>query len=394
MSILLFLGVLFVLVLVHELGHFAVAKWTGMRVDEFGIGFPPKLFGVRKGETEYTFNLFPIGGFVKIRGEDGIGDPSARPAPILSERNEGENQAGVQPRYEEDGVLTGEESADTESFTSKSKWAQSAVLVAGVTMNILFAWFLIALAFGIGVQTSVGEDDASARAVLAITNVLPESPASDVALTPGMVIQEVSANGERLDALTPSQFSAFVASHRGVPITLTYILGGEVRVAQITPETGILADKPDQPAVGVALTQIDTISRSFIDSIVDSFLYVASALRDITVGITKLAVDAVLMRADFSQVAGPVGIVGLVGEASAFGIASLLMFTAFISLNLAVINIFPFPALDGGRLLFVCIEAIKGSPIKAHYAGILNTLGFALLIILMVAVTWNDIARL
>ena len=339
MSILLFLGVLFVLVLVHELGHFVVAKWTGMRVDEFGIGFPPKLFGVRKGETEYTFNLFPIGGFVKIAGEDGIGDPSARPASILSERSEGENQAGVQPRYE-DGVLTGEESADTESFTSKSRWAQSAVLVAGVTMNILFAWLLIAIASGIGVQTSVGEEDASARAVLAITNVLPESPASDVALAPGMVIQEVSANGERLSALTPSQFSAFVASHSGVPITLTYTLNGEVRVTQITPETGILTDKPEQPAVGVALTQIDTISRSFIDSIVDSFLYVASALRDITVGITKLAVDAVLMRADFSQVAGPVGIVGLVGEASAFGLASLLMFTAFISLNLAVINIF------------------------------------------------------
>ena len=426
MSILLFLAVLFVLVLVHELGHFAVAKWTGMRVDEFGIGFPPKLFGIKRGETEYTFNLFPVGGFVKIFGEDGVGDPSARPASILSERSEGENQAGVQPRYEEDGVgdpsarpasilsersegenqagvqpryeedavLTGEGSADAEAFTSKSKWAQSAVLVAGVTMNILFAWLLIALAFGIGVQTSVGEDEASKDAVLAITNVLPGSPAEEASLSSGAVIQEVSTLSGALDTLTPTAFSSFVALHGGEAITLTYSLGGEVRIAQITPKVGIITDKPEHPAIGVALTQIDTVSRSFGDSIIDSALYVVKALRDITVGIVKLAVDAVMMRADFSQVAGPVGIVGLVGEASAFGITSLLMFTAFISLNLAVINIFPFPALDGGRLLFVCIEAVKGTPIKAQYTAILNTLGFVLLIILMVAVTWNDIARL
>jgi regulator of sigma E protease len=100
------------------------------------------------------------------------------------------------------------------------------------------------------------------------------------------------------------------------------------------------------------------------------------------------------MKADFSQVAGPVGIVGLVGEASAYGITALLMFTAFISLNLAVINILPFPALDGGRLLFVIIEAMKGSPINSKYVGILNTVGFFALIMLMVAVTWNDIARI
>jgi regulator of sigma E protease len=362
MSILLFLAVLFVLVLVHELGHFAVAKWTGMRVDEFGIGFPPKLFGIKRGETEYTFNLFPIGGFVKIAGED--------------------------------AVLTGEGSADTEAFTSKSKWAQSAVLVAGVTMNILFAWLLIALAFGIGVQTSVSEKDASRDAVLAITNVLPGSPAEKASLSSGAVIKEVSVQGDALDTLTPTAFSSFVASHRGEAITLSYSLGGEMRIVQITPEIGIITDKPDQPAVGVALTQIDTVSRSFVDSILDSAVYVGKALRDITAGIVKLAVDAVMMRADFSQVAGPVGIVGLVGEASAFGLTSLLMFTAFISLNLAVINIFPFPALDGGRLLFVCIEVIKGSPIKAQYSAVLNTVGFVLLLILMVAVTWNDIARL
>ncbi len=363
MSILIFLAVLFVLVLVHELGHFAVAKWTGMRVDEFGIGFPPKLFGVRKGETEYTLNALPIGGFVKIYGEDSIVN--------------GEDVHTV-PR----------------SFTSKSRWAQSAVLVAGVTMNILFAWLLVAIAFGIGVRSVVSEAEATPAAVLTVTQVLPDGPAGRAELPLGAVIQEVAASGETLAVRTPSAFSEFIGAHKDVPVTIAYTHEGELRVVQVTPTGGIIEGDRERAAIGVALAQIDTVRRSFIPAVTDSFIYVVTGLRDITVGIYNLIIDALKFEADFSQVAGPVGIVGLVGEASAYGITSLLLFTAFISLNLAVINILPFPALDGGRLLFVAIEAVKGTPIRAQYVGILNTVGFALLMLLMVAVTWNDIARL
>jgi regulator of sigma E protease len=365
MSIITFLFVLFVLVLVHELGHFAIAKWTGMRVDEFGIGFPPKLFGIRRGETEYTLNLFPIGGFVKIYGEDALVDT--------------DGGTGVD--------------AKGRSFTSKSKWAQSAVLVAGITMNIIFAWILITLAFGLGVKSSVTEQDATDTAVLAITGVLPGSPAERASLTAGTVVQEVRAGDDTLATLTPSAFSSFIETHADTPVTVSYTLGGEMRAVQITPESREI-DGTTRPAIGVALTLIDTVSRSFTESVVDASVYTVRALRDITLGIGTLLVDTVRMRADFSQVAGPVGIVGLVDEASSYGLTSLLMFTAFISLNLAVINILPFPALDGGRLLFVAIEAVKGSPIKATYVGVLNTIGFFLLILLMVLVTWNDIAKL
>lgn len=362
MSILIFLGVLFVLVFVHELGHFMVAKWTGMRVDEFGIGFPPKLFGIQRGETLYSINALPIGGFVKIYGEDSI------------------------------GVEAGE--AGNRSFTSKSKWAQGAVLLAGITMNILFAWIFVAIAFSIGVQTSVSEEAASAEAELAITNVLPGGPAAAASLSPGMVIKSVASGNDTLDVLAPSTFSAFVESHATTPITLTYSYQGEIRLVQILPQTGILSEHMEQPAIGVALAQIDTVKRSAGEAVVDSFVYVVHGIKEITVGIARLIYDAVRLEADFSQVAGPVGIVGLVGEASAFGISSLLIFTAFISLNLAVINVLPFPALDGGRLLFVIIEAFKGSPISPRYVGVLNTIGFILLMLLMITVTWNDIGRL
>lgn len=364
MSILIFLGVLFVLVLVHELGHFAVAKWTGMRVDEFGIGFPPKLFGIKKGETLYSLNAFPVGGFVKIYGEDmeavGADDADARNC----------------------------------SFTSKSKWAQGAVLIAGISMNILFAWMLMVVVFTTGVETSVTESEASENAKLIITNVLPESPADKVQISSGSVIKSVQAGNETLATLTPSAFSGFVESHAGTPLTILYTYQGEPRVVQLESETDIIADRPAQHAVGIALTQVDTVKRSFAESISEAFVFTVTGLRDIAVGLASLFYDAIRLKADFSQVAGPIGIVGLVGEASAFGITALLMFTAFISLNLAVINILPFPALDGGRLLFVIIEAVKGSPITPKYVATMNTVGFVLLIMLMVAVTWNDVARL
>lgn len=405
MSILIFLGVLFVLVLVHELGHFAVAKWTGMRVDEFGIGFPPKLFGIKKGETLYSINLLPLGGFVKIWGEDGEGTPSARPSEILSERSEGENPEGVLPRYGEDGAdVSGGEGGEASgqsryekggnSFTSKSKWAQSAVLLAGITMNILFAWFLFAVAFGMGVESAVSEEEASANARLTITNVLPDSPAAKASLAPGSIIKGVTAGAESLNEPTPSAFIEFVAGQGNVPIAIAYTYQGELRLANVVPETGIIADDTERYAIGIALSQVDTIERSLFESVRDSFIYTITGLRDITVGILALLYDAVTLDADLSQVAGPVGIVGLVGDASAYGLTALLMFTAFISLNLAVINVLPFPALDGGRFVMVLIEAVKGSPITPKYAATVNAVGFFVLIALMVVVTWNDIAKI
>src|SRR3989344_2431069 len=162
MSILIFLLVLFVLVLVHEWGHFIVAKKTGMRVDEFGIGFPPKLFSVRKGETEYSFNLFPIGGFVRIFGENS------------------------------EAPQTPEDTKDvSRSFSSRPKWAQALVLLAGVTMNIFFAWFLFSLTFIVGVPTAVDEATASPEAELYVASTVPTSPADGV-LPVGSVILSVS----------------------------------------------------------------------------------------------------------------------------------------------------------------------------------------------------------
>ena len=164
MSIILFLLVLFVLILVHEWGHFIVAKKTGMRVDEFGIGFPPKLFGIKKGETEYTFNALPIGGFVRIYGEN------------LEE-------------------IPDDEPDKSRAFGSRPRWAQALVLIAGVAMNVIFAWFLFLITFLIGMPASVSESEASSEAVLYVSGTMPNSPLAEE-LLPGSEIASVSAGGD------------------------------------------------------------------------------------------------------------------------------------------------------------------------------------------------------
>lgn len=361
MSVIIFLLVLFVLVLVHEWGHFIVAKKTGMRVDEFGIGFPPKLFSIKRGETEYTFNLLPIGGFVKIFGEN-----------------------------KEEGADT---SDNERAFSSRPKWAQALVLIAGVTMNILFAWLLFTIAFMIGVPTAVDESTASSEAQLMVVGTLAGGPAEDL-IPAGSTITSVSSADEVLNNPMPSSFSDFIVNHAPEQVMVTYQFDGAEQEVSIIPKTGLLETDPDKYVIGTSLTLVELQKKPIHLAVIDGFKSSVNGLVAITVGLGALIGQSITGTADFSTIAGPVGIVGMVGDAAAFGVVALLTFTAIISLNLAVINLLPFPALDGGRLVFVAIEAITGKEIPPIWTGWVNTAGFMLLILLMVAVTYNDILRL
>ena len=359
---LLFLLVIFVLVLVHEWGHFVTAKRLGMRVDEFGIGFPPRLWGIRRGETEYTLNSLPIGGFVRIYGED--------PTQV-------EDKNADRPR----------------AFGARPYWAQAIVLVAGVVMNVLFAWALFVGVYLIGVPTAVDEAAASTNAQLIVTEILPASPLAEE-LAAGVTIRALEAGEDTLTDPTPSSFSEFIAVHASRDISITYTRGDERSTVRVTPTTGLLPDAPEQPAVGVALTLIDTVAHGPVSAVREGTERTYNTLIAIFVGLSGLIAGAVTGGADLSQVAGPVGIAGLVGDASAFGLSALLTFVAVISLNLAVINLLPVPALDGGRLVFVAIEAARGRALDPAWASRVNLVGFALLMLLMIFITYNDIARL
>lgn len=363
MSVILFLGVLFVLVLVHEWGHFITAKKTGMRVDEFAIGFPPKLFGIKKGETTYNFNVLPIGGYVKIYGEN------------------------------KEELAEGEVNRDADrAFSARPKWAQAVVLLAGITMNILFAWLLFTIVLLAGVPSAVEESQAGPDADLYVAAVLPDSPAADV-LPVGATIIEVSSGDDLLTDPSPSEFSAFVSTHAPEALQVTYEKDEVSNSVTITPVQG-LGEDAEKYLVGTSLVLVETVQRPIHIAIKDGFIATVDGLVGITTGLYSLIHDAIFGQADFSTIAGPVGIVGMVGDAADFGWATLLTFTAIISLNLAVINLLPFPALDGGRLLFVLIETITKKEIPPVWAGWTNAVGFLILMGLMIAVTYNDILRL
>jgi regulator of sigma E protease len=405
MSILLFFAVLFVLILVHEWGHFIVAKKTGMRIDEFGIGFPPKLFGIKRGETEYTFNAIPIGGFVRIFGENGAEPISPVEGEALDRQSEANVEAGEGgAQVSTHAVVNGDQShkastvrkGDPRAFNNRPKWAQALVLIAGVVMNILFAWLLFVITFMVGVPTAVDETTAGPEAQLMVAGTLADSPASMIPA--GAVVTNLSASLVTSDEIvsnpTPATFADFVSSAAPGEVLITYEFDGNQNEALVTPVQGLIIDNPERYAVGVSLALIEVKQQSFGDAIVTGTVATGNGLVAITTGLFTLIGQAFTGTADFTQVAGPIGIVGMVGDAAAFGLTALLTFTAIISLNLAVINLLPFPALDGGRLVFVAIETITGKDIPPEWAGRINLVGFALLLLLMVAVTYNDIINL
>lgn len=362
MSVLIFILILAVLVFVHELGHFMAAKATGMRVDEFGLGFPPRVISFKKGETLYSLNAIPFGGFVKIHGED--------------------------PNHESQ---FGDDSS--RSFGAKSKPAQVLVLAAGVLCNMIFAWIIISIGFMTGLPASVDAypKEFVKNPKVTITEVEPNSPAFVAGFKSGDVIEKIES-GESVTAVSSSEdVQNFITVHALEPLTVTVARGVEKKVITVHAEEGIV---PDKAAVGIAMSSVGLVQLPFFRAVVEGLLLTGNLLREITVGLVQFFGSLFQGKASLSQVSGPVGIAGLVGDARALGFVYLLSFTAFISLNLAVINLIPFPALDGGRILFVIIETIKRSPIKPAIANTFNAVGFFLLIALMLAITYHDILKL
>ena len=367
MSILIFIIVLGVLIFVHELGHFIFAKKTGMLVEEFAIGFPPRVFSFKKGETKYSIGLIPIGGFVKIHGEE----------------------------YEEDGEKKKKSKYYHRRFTSRPKWAQAVVLVSGVAFNFLLAWLFISIGFMSGLPVSVDqfEGEVIEDQKLVLVDVLPDSPASQAGLRPGDVLLYLETKGS-LDSIQGFENSKivedFIFSHGGHELEILYKRGSENILAEVIPEEGIVDGKP---AIGVSFGMIGNVKFPFFRASWEGLKTTFSLTIATAVGLYYFITGLVIGSADLSQVSGPVGIISMVGDAFNFGFVYLLSFIALISINLAVINLIPIPALDGGRLLFVLIEAVKGSPIKARTANWLNLIGFAALILFMLFITFSDILK-
>lgn len=356
LAIVVFIIILGLLVFVHELGHFVMAKRAGMRVEEFGFGFPPRVFGIKKGETAYSINLIPLGGFVKIAGEDGS------------------------------------ESNDPESFGNKSAWRRFFVLIAGVSMNVIFAWILISIGMGLGLPTVLGEGDSLSKSAhvkseaVGILEVAEKTPAALAGLKAGDTILKI--NNQPVSSIDETK--SITLKNAGVVTTYTIKRGSEIFDKQIIPRANPPAG---EGSLGIALGSIGYVSYPWYEAPWRGAVAVYN-LTALTITTFGSVIWQFLQGHQVSaSLSGPVGIAVLTRDVTALGFIYLLQFTAILSVNLAIINAVPFPALDGGRVLFLIIEKIrrKKLPIKAEQWA--NAIGFMLLILLMVAVTVKDVSH-
>ena len=363
MNIIIFFIILLVLILVHEFGHFFSAKRFGIRVDEFGFGFPPKIKGWKRGETEYSLNILPFGGFVRIFGEN----------------PDEENTNGLDKER---------------SFVNKPKWQQAIVLFAGVFANFILAWLLFSVGFISGLPTSVGSELSGyelENVNLTVVAVLPEYPAAEAGLKSGDKIISVQSGPDSIAEINPDNLKSFIVTHGNEEIQIGYLRGKNTEIQNTT----LVPQSTDgEPAIGISMDQIGTAKLPVIPALWEGLRLDWALTKTTAYGLYNFIYQGLAGRGSLNDVTGPVGLVGIVGDAYEFGFVYLLSFTALISVNLAIINLLPFPALDGGRLLFLFIEKVKGSRLNPKFANAANLLGFALLIIFMLVVTWNDVVKL
>ncbi len=379
-TLLIFLAVLSILVLSHEYGHFITARKNGIKVEEFGFGFPPRLFGVRRvsangkkrwqivwgksteadtaeyAGTLYSVNIIPLGGFVKIKGET----------------------AGAQ------------KAGDSDSFATKRAWQKMLVLSAGVIMNILVAIVLFSIGFMVGVPQTL-DNWADVSAVpdhhVQILGVLPGSPAELARLQAGDQIIKIDA----LARPRLAELQSYVDSRREGEIQFTIQRGNEQVQSTIKPTVN-----PDsgKGVIGVAITEVGTVRYPWYRAIGEGVKLSFVSLGQIFSGFYELIHNLIVGKGVGSAVSGPVGVAVMTGEVARMGFTYLIQFVAILSLNLAVLNILPIPALDGGRLLFVIIEAVLRRPVKAKIEETAHFVGFAALMLLVVVITVRDVGAL
>ncbi len=326
------------LVFVHELGHFITAKMTGMRVDEFAIGFGPKVISYKYGETLYSWRIVPLGGFNKI--------------------------AGMDP----------DEEQDESSFSAKSIPARMLVIVAGSTMNFVLPILLFMTIF-----LNAGIDNPSNAPI--IGNVFTDRPAAQAGLSLGDLILSVNDT----DITSWREFVNIVQVNAGNELTLRYQHNGEIKKTVVVPEYD---EKVNRGIIGV-MPQIEKYHPDFIEAFglaVKQTYLVASSM---VVGIGQMITGKVA-----AEVAGPIGVAQMAGEVAQLGLMPLLQFAAFLSINLGLINLLPVPMLDGGHLVTLAVEGLRGKPLSKQHMQFIQMIGFALLLLLFLVATFKDISRL
>jgi len=363
-TIIVFVIILGILIFVHELGHFTAAKSLGVRVEEFGFGFPPRLVRLfKKGDTEYTLNWIPVGGFVKMTGQSDF------------------------EKVDQEGIKD-----DPKSFLNKKPWKRLIILSAGVLMNFALAAVLLSIGFMIGLPAAVGDDMPSGANVyderLQILTTSPDSPAKEAGITSGDTILE-------LDDYVPesvSDVADYAQEQKGNVIDMKIERGDEVLDVPVEARS----EYPEgEGPLGISVAGTGKVSFPWYEAIWQGIKATGQLTVEIVVAFVGLIGSLITAGQVSGDVAGPVGIAVLTGQVTKLGFVYILQFTALLSINLAIINILPFPALDGGHILFLLVEKIRGKKTEkdAKIENIIHLIGFGLIFALLIAVTYRDIAN-
>jgi regulator of sigma E protease len=348
-SVLVFLIVLSVLVLVHELGHYIAAKKAGIWVEEFGFGIPPRIWGKKIGQTIYSLNLLPFGGFVRLHGET----------------------------REEDISKPGK------AFLSKSKKTRAIVIVAGVLMNFVLAIVAFAIVYSF---SGIPKETQNVKVLETMAN----SPAADVQILPGDIVRQV----DDIQISSTDKFINAIEEKKGKKVELTIARDGTEQKISVVPRE----DPPEQEGpLGVLISSTEVYfpplwQRPFVGiyyGFKDAFFWGKTVI----FGFISLFSDLISGEIP-TGVSGPIGIFALTSEVAKIGILSVINFIGILSVNLAILNIAPFPALDGGRLLFIVLESVLGRKILPKAESVIHAIGMAILILLLLAITAYDIKRL
>lgn len=375
-SLLYFLAVLAILVVSHEFGHFIFAKKTGMGVHEFGFGFPPRFLGIqfKKGDrkkwrlvwgnrdldetdeeygTVYSLNWLPLGGFVKIKGENG------------------------------------EDAVDQDSFAAKKFWQKSLVLCAGVMMNVVLAFVLLTIGYIVGLPQNVDNMADVSRVSdrrIEILQTLPGKPAEAAGIQAGDVVLQVG------DLQNPrlKQMQEYVDTHKNEQILVRVKRNDQIIDKKIQP---VVYNDTGKGGLGIAIAEVGNVRYPFFSAIWQGAKTTVWYLKEIIVAFYLLLKGLFAGHGVGEAVSGPVGVAVMTGRVAKLGWIYLIQFAAMLSLNLAVFNILPIPALDGGRQLFLIIAKLRGKAVSQKLEQIFHTIGFALLMLLVLVVTIRDLAN-
>lgn len=380
LTLIVFLAVLSLLVLVHELGHFFVARKSGVWCDEFGFGFSPRLVGIYKSKngrwkivwgnkeitkeeknpenTVYSINAIPLGGFVKIHGENG------------------------------------EDKSNSYSFVSQPIYKRFLIVAAGVIMNFLLAIILFMFAFWIGLPEAIDSSNKQEtdKTAIQISAVAPKSPAQEAGLRLGDKVDSITSNDLTHKIGSIEQLQEIVEENRGKELTLGVIHSGGDQISQIKITPRVESVEGEGP-LGVGLVEVVFVKHGFWESLKMGVQATIGMVIAIFVFLWDLIKGFFVGQPVGQDVAGPVGIAVMTGQVARMGLAFVLQFAAMLSVNLAVINFLPLPALDGGRAIFLLIEKIKGRPVNQKIEGVVHGIGFLFLMFLMLLVTIKDFSN-